>query len=84
MATKNHRVKIIIVGDGNVGKSSFLHRWETDTFRGGTGTYGHESVSNSNSSDVCHKHNLYYRAELTVDGKIVSTSAWYLGKFNFD
>ena len=33
MATQNSQANIIVLGDRYTGKSSFLFRWETDSFR---------------------------------------------------
>ena len=37
-----NEVRIAVLGDGNIGKSSFLFRLETDTFRGTSGPHSHE------------------------------------------
>ena len=42
MATKNPEVRIVVLADSNTGKSSFLFRLETDTFRGTSRSDSHE------------------------------------------
>ena len=65
MATETPKVKIVIVGDGTVGKSCFLTRWKGDKFRD---TYCPPSIFNQ------------YEAEITVDGRAVIADVWYIGK----
>ena len=66
MATKNPRVKIVIVGDSAIGKSCFLLRWKTNIF----------TVSYDPGLSLYHE----YKADVLLDGKAVSTSAWYTCK----
>ena len=42
MATRHSEIKIVVLGDSNSGKSSFLFRWKTDTFRGTSQSHSFE------------------------------------------
>ena len=66
MATKNPRVKIVIIGDSAIGKSCFLLCWETNTFR----------KAYIPGFSLYHE----YKADILLDGKAVTTSVGYVRK----
>ena len=69
MATETSRVKIVVIGDGDIGKSCFLTRWKDGTFRD---TYCPPSIFNQ------------YEAEISVDGRPVIADVWYIGKLTHE
>ncbi len=58
-------LKVVIVGDGSVGKSCFLTKWRTNSF---PETYIPIVLDN-------------YNSDILVDGKPVSVSLWYTGTY---